>query len=627
MIRLYLLLIFFLPVARGYSQNPERDTVLSIRAQEELFQLNPVSYLLKDPEGKLDLAGVLARDSSFTLLHQEMYDFYQDDHIDVYWLRCRVSNFTTSSLRYLLYFHPGLDTLDSFIFNPDGTQVQMSISSFEPTQNRPVFISQELVLPVVLQEGTTSMYFRVTNRSVYSKQLNSIIVAMADASSFLNYFLQVRQYQGIALGMLCVMLVFHIFIYLFFRDTTYLIFVINVFVTLIYLLLRKHYLEEVPMLEPIFPVLRYFHDPFSILLSLTVLLFSQSFLNTQKEDPVIHRLMNYLALVLLAVSASMITLQFLHFMNLMSIYLGFLTSVIVLISALRSFRRGNTLALYVFFGFLLFLFVPLIYLIPLPGYLHFRNNESDLHYFSEAIRSLIFAVGIADRFYGIKKEGVRKELERQQLAFEKELQVQAEKDRIRRDLHDSLGGQLSSISIGLNRLISIEKNESLTAIQNLADKAVKELRDSLWVLDKTEISIDELEERVNSLFWHYRKIDLPVEMELQLKGGKNQKLSSVTAGHLFRIVQEATQNAIKHSEAQKIQVVLQIDSGVLFLTISDNGKGFVWPAKEEYDHFGLRNMQKRAEQIHAEFSIKSNLGQGTTVSIRLNEKGLNGHPL
>lgn len=96
--------------------------------------------------------------------------------------------------------------------------------------------------------------------------------------------------------------------------------------------------------------------------------------------------------------------------------------------------------------------------------------------------------------------------------------IQAEKERIGRDLHDSLGGQLSSISVGLDRLAKGNLGGLVRPLQQIADKAIAELRDSLWVLDKPSLTIADVEQRINGLFWQYRKMEVPMVLRLQVDG-------------------------------------------------------------------------------------------------------------
>ncbi len=139
------------------------------------------------------------------------------------------------------------------------------------------------------------------------------------------------------------------FIYLFIRDATYLVFLVNVFFTLIYLILRKNYHLELDFLSPLFGFLPESHDVFGVLISITAIWFTQTFLNTRKDDLVMHRIMNGLMLVLGVVAIFLIRFKWIQLMNLLTIYLGFFSAILLIISSIRSYRKGNKLALYVFF--------------------------------------------------------------------------------------------------------------------------------------------------------------------------------------------------------------------------------------------------------------------------------------
>jgi signal transduction histidine kinase len=83
--------------------------------------------------------------------------------------------------------------------------------------------------------------------------------------------------------------------------------------------------------------------------------------------------------------------------------------------------------------------------------------------------------------------------------------------------------------------------------------------------------------------------------------------------HLYRITQEAVQNAVKHSGATRITVEARSESGVFTLTISDNGSGTAAP----HDGIGLRSMRHRAEQLGATFSFDSSEKGGTCVRVEI----------
>jgi signal transduction histidine kinase len=224
---------------------------------------------------------------------------------------------------------------------------------------------------------------------------------------------------------------------------------------------------------------------------------------------------------------------------------------------------------------------------------------------------ILLLVGMALVFYR-KREKYHAKINR----LEAEQKVREERDRIARELHDSLGGQLSSISIGVGRLQHTADAEKVEAVQTMADRALHELRDSLWVLSKETVSVEEMEQRVNTLFLQYRKIETPLQFDAQFSPGLNGlKLTAVTAGHVYRIIQEAASNAVKHSKASRFIVRLFQQQAFAVLQMEDDGQGFDCNTKQIEEHFGLHNMKKRAEALQATLTVRSSAGVGTVVEV------------
>jgi signal transduction histidine kinase len=90
---------------------------------------------------------------------------------------------------------------------------------------------------------------------------------------------------------------------------------------------------------------------------------------------------------------------------------------------------------------------------------------------------------------------------------------------------------------------------------------------------------------------------------------------------VYRIVQEALQNVIKHAAASEVHVDLHITANDLTLCVTDNGRGFVVPNHPYYlgqrGHFGLLGMKERAQLHGGTFEVKSQLNQGTTIRVYL----------
>ncbi|SDS44811.1 PAS domain S-box protein [Opitutus sp. GAS368] len=192
-----------------------------------------------------------------------------------------------------------------------------------------------------------------------------------------------------------------------------------------------------------------------------------------------------------------------------------------------------------------------------------------------------------------------------------------ERHRIGEDLHDGLGQQLTAIEIlcaGLKEDVAADPRlakqaerigrllrESIGQVRSLARGLVpvQDDPDALWA------SLIELAERANVPGRLECRLDCPVMVPVE----DNQ-----VAGHLFRIAQEAVNNALKHSRAKQIVLTLTRGPGGLELGVTDNGRGFL-PARGR--GLGLQVMHHRASVIGAELTVDTKPGRGTTIRCRL----------
>ncbi len=210
------------------------------------------------------------------------------------------------------------------------------------------------------------------------------------------------------------------------------------------------------------------------------------------------------------------------------------------------------------------------------------------------------------------------------LRLEMQSKVRSERERIAKDLHDSLGGQLSSISIGVNRLAYENNDGSLQPIQELADNALIELRNSLWVMDNESISFAELEQRIIGLFWQYRKIEVPIDLQVNVDQNLlTAPLPSGKMGHLYKIIQEAAHNCIKHSRAAHFNVRFEKFHQHIQVTIIDDGIGFSNHRPHDGEQYGMKNMRQRAERMNAKLTVESELGSGVKIIVLIADDNKN----
>lgn len=212
--------------------------------------------------------------------------------------------------------------------------------------------------------------------------------------------------------------------------------------------------------------------------------------------------------------------------------------------------------------------------------------------------------------------------QRKQLNKENRLKEQLlkERERISRELHDNLGASLTTIIAQTDnietQLLRDKPEEALKKTLQLSEhsrETVNILRETIWAVQENEHSLEEYILRVKN---YLQRMLTPVNIEWQVKtsGTLEKKLSPVYTLHLFRIVQEVTQNIIKHAEAQQVEYAFDTDGQNLRICITDNGKGF--DTENAAANNGLKNIQHRTDEMNGTCSIHSTAA-GTRVELTI----------
>ncbi len=195
--------------------------------------------------------------------------------------------------------------------------------------------------------------------------------------------------------------------------------------------------------------------------------------------------------------------------------------------------------------------------------------------------------------------------------------LQEQRLEISRDLHDNIGSQLTFIISSLDNLKYIQNKMGhslegkLDEIGDFAKTTIHQLRDTIWAMNKDEISIDDLTVRFYSYLEKAKKVVPNTQFITSNTAESDAKLASNVGIQIFRIVQEGINNAIKYANASQIELVTQLQENKLFIEVKDNGKGF--DKKEVALGNGLRNMQTRTDQINGLIEINSEEGKGTSI--------------
>lgn len=225
----------------------------------------------------------------------------------------------------------------------------------------------------------------------------------------------------------------------------------------------------------------------------------------------------------------------------------------------------------------------------------------------------------------LKNRQLQKEAELQTALARIETQnkLQEQRLRISRDLHDNIGSQLTFVTSSVDNLqYSLEgKDEKITRklghISEFTTQTIYELRDTIWAMNKTDIKAEDLQVRIANFMENAGKVSEHITFNFTVDDTlKNRSFTAIQGMNMYRIIQEAVNNALKYAKATTISVVIhQITTSEkeLVLTITDNGIGFVEDEIEAGN--GLANIRKRARDLGGETSITSSKDEGTEVRV------------
>ena len=203
---------------------------------------------------------------------------------------------------------------------------------------------------------------------------------------------------------------------------------------------------------------------------------------------------------------------------------------------------------------------------------------------------------------------------RQQLLLQQEMQK--ERERISRDLHDNIGAYSSAMIANTDYLEqAVSDNESKEKVLYLKENArniLNTIRETIWLLNSKNLTISGFTEGFINYCTNILRNYEGIEIEFREDIVQNKNLSPAVAINLLRILQETIQNTVKHAKATKINCFMKSDE-LLTIIITDNGKGFD-TTERSYGN-GLKNMKYRAAEIHFDLALKSGPGKGTEITL------------
>ena len=196
---------------------------------------------------------------------------------------------------------------------------------------------------------------------------------------------------------------------------------------------------------------------------------------------------------------------------------------------------------------------------------------------------------------------------------------ETERKAISRELHDEIGQSLSGLLLGIANLaaslppeLDAEAHRELQKLRRLTEKTVSTVRDLSLLLRPS--MLDDLG-LAPALQWQAREVSRNAHLDVRVESGElSECLSDEQNTCIYRIVQEALRNIVRHARATEVRITLIQHPSRLSLSIADNGRGFL-PAKEK--GLGLLGMEERIRHLGGSFFVDSLPERGTRIDVEL----------
>lgn len=202
------------------------------------------------------------------------------------------------------------------------------------------------------------------------------------------------------------------------------------------------------------------------------------------------------------------------------------------------------------------------------------------------------------------------------LSLKQNIAVGDERNRVARELHDTVKQKL--FALGLQLAVAKSKPavmeaaaEHILEAETITREAQHDLMEIITQLRPSGTHETSLYERIGVIADDFKR---RFNVDIQLIRTEVTPCATQTEHHVLRIVQEALMNAVRHGKASKISIASHIDQDMTMLVISDNGGGF--DTTQKNTGFGITSMRDRVRDLpHGKFEIKSSSGQGTQITI------------
>lgn len=359
----------------------------------------------------------------------------------------------------------------------------------------------------------------------------------------------------------------------------------------------------------------------------TYQIFMRKFINSKENYPLLDKSLHFFYLLLIGASIVFSIVYFFTdwyiLLNIMENFIKLFFFLTGLFFIVYSIKKKNPLLNYLAAGnFALVLFAVLSYIIIITGWKPDKSNITSI--FNRALFyyeiGLVLELGFFLSGLAYKnrrdiiervKERERLKLENERKEFDKQMAVMAakqeERNRISADMHDELGSGVTAIRLMSEIMKSRLKGDvvpELEKISNSANELLGKMNTIIWTMKSSNDTLESLIAYIRAHAIEYFD-STPIECKVQLPVLIPQaEVSGEKRRNIFLSIKEALNNAMKHSQASQIQIIISTSDKWLMIKVCDNGVGIDADKLRRFGN-GLSNMRRRMESIDGSFRIES----------------------
>jgi len=531
-------------------------------------------YYYKETIPGQTIHDIIRRDSEFKILNSGKISFKKSVESSTNWIRFSVDGRVKSGKYFIVITHPGGHRkLDLY-------QNGKLIKSFEriiPFDSKSVKY-RHLVIPVDIPDGTIERYYMRIEGEIFG----FISVSVTKPELFVNHALHEYYILGIFAGISLVMALYNFSLFIILKERVYFYYVFYTLTITVFLI------TEDGMFEHVFYPFNHFSNffvstLFGLLLPSSALLFAKSFLDLNKYNPILNKIITGVILfspvfVLSAFLENRYTMVVLLNVNFLFIFF------LVIASIVSGLMHGQKQAKFILIAFSAMILSGILraLIIIFPSEFSFLNPDWLAHgiKFGTSFELVVLSIGLADRYSTLR--------ERYQQSRIRNLE---ERQKLNQEVHDTIGSELAGV------LMQIRDKDVEPLIVEKLQKTLDHARDITSLMNLASRSERSFEEDIQDYINNFKGLK-NFEFHHIFDPALNT-LSLKTRLNLFRIIQEWTGNCVRHGHAKIFNLTILKKNKYILLKITSDGSGFQWDSRREIltPGTGLRSIKFRTEKL------------------------------